>query len=227
MGDFWEHLDLVGSMELLQAYLDSVESFLETKQKKLAEESKRLESRRQDLRENIKAGKKVEADWEQLHCDDQNFEYEEFIWGQLSRRLRNSLFVTLYTFFEKQLRQMCLSKQPDDIKLSVDEIAGRSITEKVETYWEKVLGLQFPRNSYWGDIHQGYRRLRNCIVHNDGILDDNLFADDRRYLEKFIQSKAYKGLLSLSGDVIVLHKDFCYKALGTIESFFHTLIDSC
>lgn len=105
-------------------------------------------------------------------------------------------------------------------------MAGRSITEKVEAYWEKVLGLKFPRNSYWGDIHQGYRRLRNCIVHNDGVLDDNLSADDRRHLERFIQRKAYRGLLLVSDDVILLQKDFCYKVLDTIESFFHTLIDS-
>ena len=157
MEGFWEHVDLVDSMELLQACLDSVESFLETEQKKLAEESKRLACKRQDLREIIKDGEETNADWEQLRCDEKNLEYEEFIWDQLSRRLRNSLFVTLYTFFEKQLWQMCLSKQPDNIKPSVDEIAGRSFTERAKTYWEEVLGLEFPRNSYWGDIHQGYR----------------------------------------------------------------------
>jgi hypothetical protein len=138
--------------------------------------------------------------------------------------LRNSLFVTLYTFFERELRQMCLHKQPDNIKLSVDEIAGHSITEQVVVYWEKVLGLQFPSNSYWGDIHKYYRSLRNCIVHNDGVLDD---TDNRVNIEKLVHRKAYRRFLSLSDDVVVLHKGFCYKALDTIERFFHTLIDSC
>ena len=226
MGDFWEHLLLASHIETFRGYLDVVEDFLLARQQEIAEESKDLESRRQTLLKRIRNGERLDEEWEQLRNDYQRIEVEESFWNGVIRRVRNSFFVTLYTFYEKNLREICRSKRPDYVNLSVDDMAGRSITEKVEAYWEKVLGLKFPRNSYWGDIHQGYRRLRNCIVHNDGVLDDNLSADDRRHLERFIQGKEYRGLLLVSDGIILLQKDFCYKVLDTIESFFHTLIDS-
>lgn len=73
MGDFWEHCDLVIDIELLREYLDSVESFLEARQKELAEESEELESRRQALLKKIKSSERLdeEEEWEQLQNDYQ------------------------------------------------------------------------------------------------------------------------------------------------------------
>lgn len=225
MADSWEKFFLIGEIEFLRAYLDEMESFLEIAQKRVGEKFKELESRRQSLL-GRSASERSNAEWEQLQNGYCCAEAEDIFWNEVARRVRYSLFVALYTFYEKKLREICLAKQSDYTNLSVDDIAGRSITEKVVVYWEKVLGLRFPKNSYWGDIHQGYRRLRNCIVHNEGVVDDNLSLDDKRYIERFIRRREYKGLLSLAGSVIFLHEGFCYKVLDTFEEFFHALLDS-
>jgi hypothetical protein len=72
MKGFWEQFELEARMELLRAYVDSVEDFLETEQKKLVEESKKLASKRQGLEGN-KDGE-VDKDWEQLRWDELAFE---------------------------------------------------------------------------------------------------------------------------------------------------------
>ena len=82
-------------------------------------------------------------------------------------------------------------------------------------YLVKVQGVPFSlgESSQWAKI-QNYRRLRNCIVHNEGKLDER--TSSRAQLESFIDKEPS---LSLSGDEIVLSADFCSEAIDSVESF--------
>jgi hypothetical protein len=129
--------------------------------------------------------------------------------------LRKSFFVNLYSFLESTLKQKChdLERQGGQLLL-LKEIAGRGI-QRAMVYLIKVQGipLSLGESSHWERI-QNYRRLRNCIVHNEGKLDER--APARAQLEAFVDREPG---LYLSGDEIVLSADFCSKAIDTVEGF--------
>jgi hypothetical protein len=223
--DYWRQFFLVGDFELFSEYLEIMENFIETEQKKYADQSRELKQKRfQQMRKDVEAGKQVDFEFQQIPSEEQYADMQVQFLDQFYDILRKSFFVALYAFFESRLRDECCNRKGKDVLLSFSEIKG-SVTEKTEIYWEKVLMFRFPRTSYWGDIHKGYRLLRNCIVHNEGLLNED-FTTGRGDLKKFIDRKEYKPLLSLQGEAIVLHKGFCEKALETIEKFFDSLFAS-
>ena len=130
---------------------------------------------------------------------------------------RSSFFVSLYSFLESSLVNECLARKTEHTLLSFSDIAGRSEMDKARTYFTKVLGVRFPSDTTeWQEI-QDYRRLRNCIVHNRGRLEDN--SDP-----KLCNYVAGKNSLRCIENEVLLEKEFCREAYETIRTFLRELI---
>ena len=192
-------LFLFGEIDLFEAYLENMEGF--------------LEEQYEELREEIRTGKRIVP-------PDEPPIYQVDLFANI---LRKSLFVSLYGFFESQLTAACRARKQarDDIQLSLSDITGRGIT-RAKVYLVKVLRVNFPfgTNPEWQEI-QEYRILRNCIVHNEGVLE-GMSSKDVAKLRKYIDRKQ---TLSLwwDDDIIILKKGFCEEALDTIRRFLRLL----
>ena len=194
----------LADFSFFQEYLEVMERLLES------ERQKRLESAKER-----KEHWEQEAGW----YDVQMVEFCAPI-------LRESLFVSLYAFLESRLNEACRLKrddlnrnrqEEDRILLTLSDISDRGI-QRASKYWKKVLHLRFPGNQEWSLINN-YRRARNCIVHNEGKVDDRL-GKDRERLEYFVNGNEN---LSLSGGRLNLLEGFCKEVLETTNAFFDRL----
>lgn len=83
------------------------------------------------------------------------------------RIVRHSVFVTAYGFLEHTLLAVCRHLQREarhSVELS--DLKGKDI-ELARAYLKKVHGLAFPDQSVEWNRLSWYRKIRNCLVHND------------------------------------------------------------
>jgi hypothetical protein len=83
--------------------------------------------------------------------------------------------------------------------------------QDMEAFWN------FPSDSpEWKEI-QNIRRLRNCIVHNQGKCSGDKYKDLKDYIAQNSVT------LSLYGDEIVLSRKYCEQALRAVGKFIQRL----
>lgn len=81
------------------------------------------------------------------------------------RIMRNSLLVSIYTFLEDKIVELCVPNEDTLLKLS--DIKGQGI-EQASIYLKKVLCIDFPDNSKEWHYIKKANLIRNCIVHSSG-----------------------------------------------------------
>lgn len=106
-------------------------------------------------------------------------EYESWdldgIFGEYFPSLqRRSAFLTVWSFLEHQLDQLCLLYQSErGFGLSFTDLSGQGI-DRSTSYLEKVAGLKGLKASQEWDVLKTLQRIRNVISHGDGKLTDHL-----------------------------------------------------
>lgn len=134
--------------------------------------------------------------------------------------LRSSFFVSLYSFLESRLVNECHSRKGAHTPLRLSDIRARNELDRIQKYFTKVLRVYFPNETtQWQEV-QNYRVLRNCIVHNRGVLSG---SREERQLQNYIDRKSD---LRIVGDEVFLDTAFCSEALETVKAFFCRLISS-
>ena len=217
MAEFWNDFedtvreeDLQNSLDLLQRYLETMEAFLEGAG--FQEVKENLGVRRQMV-PNVLPQK--ERDW-----------YEFVSLGYLVDVLRRSFFVSLYSFLELRLTDEChyqQEKQPDEHRTLSDVKRGNTM-QRVRRYFVDILDMDFPEHSpEWDRIQGDYRRLRNCITHNGGRVDERLGTSEKPVRE-FISRQLGLSLHTHS-NMVILHSEFCQEVLGTIRRFLELLFN--
>ncbi len=213
---FWPTIDESGlehQIEFFENYLYMMESFIESQ---INDCNRELENYPKDYEPNydqtyqigemIVKGDPVAEDIREIN--DRTDELENY-----SNLLRKSYFISLYTFLESRLDRECIQrgKYNSDTKIKLKDLNGRGIT-RAKTYLVKVLGSNFPfgTSTEWKEI-QGYRELRNCIVHSNGEVAGTKLEN---YIEK------HDGLSFDSSGWVFLTKDYCTTVLTTINKFF-------
>jgi hypothetical protein len=87
---------------------------------------------------------------------------------------RRSAFLTLWSFLEHQLDQLCLLYQSErGFDLSFTDLSGQGI-DRSTSYLEKVAGLKGLKASQEWDVLKTLQRIRNVFTHGDGKLRDHL-----------------------------------------------------
>jgi hypothetical protein len=199
-------------------YLESMERFLDIESQKHLENLKIIQ-------EKISSGEIIPPrDPGQMPTE---MEYDYFQLDRLvlfENILRKSFFISIYTFLESSLMQHCryLEETKSDILLSLSEIAGEGI-HKAMIYLIKVQRINFSLSTRpeWSEIRQ-YNRLRNCIVHNEGKLNEGFRKEQRDQLANHINQSGSG--LTIFGDEIILDEEFCKRALDTIKRFLTSVL---
>lgn len=132
---------------------------------------------------------------------------------------RRAALITLFSFFENELDKLCnLFKEIEKYSLSLNDIHGNGI-ERSTLFLKKVVGLQLDKNKLWDEIKL-IQKIRNTIVHNNGVLKDedsnsnsiinNYFKKEADYIYYHFQ--------------IIIREGFLANMLNTFDAFFK-LID--
>jgi len=147
--------------------------------------------------------------------------------------LRNSFFVSLYSFFENKLISQCRLRKTDSILLDFDDIRGLDVIERVKKYFTKVLRTNFPSSTREWETIQNYRIIRNCIVHAQGKMYELKEKKDREKLQRFVNKNRNISLVRSEEDLIgffkkdgeiYIHRGFCEEACNTIEIFLKIVL---
>jgi hypothetical protein len=134
--------------------------------------------------------------------------------------LRKSLFLALYSLVETEFKIICRHvEKRDKLPLSLEDIfAQGGFTKKVKKYLEKLTRVNFPSTPEWTEM-ENYRKLRNCVVHNQGKLTSS--KDDKHLRDMYIPTRYPR--LSIDNDQVVFHKGFCEEVIDTLEACIHQL----
>ena len=101
---------------------------------------------------------------------DENFS-EEFYWIEevFIRNFRYSTIVTIYSLLEISLNGICRYLfREKKLALQFDEVRGDGI-ERAKLYLSKVCLLDFPEGSNEWNMMKKLNKVRNCVVHAQGI----------------------------------------------------------
>jgi len=211
-------------------YLSSLEKFLENEAKTL------------DERYDAEVRKAIE-DKERIICGDytlpgQLSEEElgalEYYFGEACRELedifpnilRRSFFVAIYSLIEAQLNEICYEQErtkelPWPLE-KVKKAPDRSI-QRAKVYLMDVAKIRFPESSEWEELMK-YKKLRNCIVHNEGRLEGlpKKYEEVKEELKQYISGNPNLALKP-HDDEIIFHKGFCEEVLQVSRRFFTKL----
>jgi hypothetical protein len=194
-------------------YLETVVIFLESERQKHNQSI-------DEINEKISSGEiAVPVDLEQM---PPALEYDYCGLERVSEfesTLFSSFFVTVYFYLESELTRHCydLEKRNKE-KLELSDIVGTGV-QRAMTYLIKVhhIELSLGNSPEWEKI-QNFSILRNCIVHNQGRLDEGF--GQREKLIKFIQKPSSR--LQLEETRCILNKEFCLDALNTVKAFLYS-----
>ncbi len=130
--------------------------------------------------------------------------FEELLqeYAQLPNILYTSLFLSSYALLEQKMAKLCEEYQTTnktDIKLK--DLNGKGI-KKTKLYLRKVAGIAEKDFKNWEKISI-YNKIRNCILHNGGIIQDK----DLKCLNNF--KDKYKVLEINNDNSMELSKKFC------------------
>ena len=187
-------------------YLANMESFVEGEIKKRSSEWGRVEEKNQ----KIDINEKLVTPHEQDLLDQ--IAYNDYIVWETELRhtkdfahiLRNSFFVNLCAHLENDLCTQCSDPVSSPTIKSATKQLIHSLVNKIPE---------------WQDILR-FVDIRNCIVHNDSILNQSRQDERDKRIVNYCKTK--KNIV-IKDDAITLEKGFCEDALRTVERFLQKI----
>lgn len=204
---------------LLRDYIDYVENYFSEKEKEIQNNFEKLQSIPNDdpVREQLDNYHQSYFEVMQDNLIDDNFYNNEF-----TQRFRYSLIIQIQSFYEKYLTRIERHfKAKNNIK---KKLSGNYIEKIKKAVKQKDISVC---KNY--DFMVSFTELRNCIVHEDGIIysdsKDTKRLDSFEKLRKdgFIDYKETKGLKRTRYEVIINDKSFLVESVNKIEDFLHEL----
>ena len=160
--------------------------------------------------------------------DEINEFYGEAHWDYAEtfpRILRSSFFVSAYSLLEYKMAIICKwLKKDKQIPISWSDLKGDTL-DQFKLYC-KLAGLELSYNTQaWQEI-QHYSRVRNCIVHNRGLVEG---VKQEKELQAYASRKNIidDSMLGLSIRLkaqIALTEDFCKEVTKTIWVFLSNIL---
>ena len=134
---------------------------------------------------------------------------------ELIRTFRYSFFLRAYAYFESYLINECNElMERYQLKLSINDIQGKSLLKRIDKYFTKVAGLRSPEYlRSWGNLIV-YNHLRNIIIHKNGYVDDL-----NKYSELKVFMKNTKLISIDKENHIYLNKLFNFKVISNLSHF--------
>lgn len=153
--------------------------------------------------------------------DLNHYEYTLYQHELFTNLMLKTFIVGLCTFLESSLVRRCREvERKHNYPLSVKDLSGQGIQQAIN-YLRKVHQIEYPlENSIEWMRLQSVSKLRNCIVHNGGRLDES-----PRHVQEIKKYISTEPGVSLDADTneIVLNREYCEKALRTVTKFLHAI----
>lgn len=202
---FWDFS--VGSeIEELQKYIQNFEKWFE-------EESIRLEMM---YREKIEKHSELDPFEEDFLAD----EYEKI--KKFQRYFRYSVMVLIFSILEYLLEEICnVVKHFKDLSLNPGDLKGQGI-ERAKNFIKKACKLPFPSDSPEWKFIQDLLKVRNCIVHANGKIDE--------YKEPKKLKDVINRISELDSDeygYVIIKKELLPKLLDNIKELLGKVCESC
>jgi hypothetical protein len=150
--------------------------------------------------------------------------YNELAWDYsytLPNIMRNSFFVALFSFLEHKLGIFCKYMQKERKIVSSWQDEKGNTLDKFKKYCKhNRLSLKFDDQN-WQEINH-YRLIRNCIVHNKGLIKG--FNNEKELRDYNIKR------MIISQDTIeeeiALSEQFCKEAVITIRNYLYMILNN-
>jgi hypothetical protein len=216
--DEFNLLPVLWELEYFSEYLKDVEKLVDSKAKEL---NSRTAIMVQELEQELSPN-------EDFHALDLFLEEDyEKIENVFPNLLRRSLFIYVYSVLENALNNCCRLLNFQGRPLEDVKNKGRGI-ERARRYLEDAK-VSFPTEK-WEEIIY-YKKLRNCIIHNQGRLkgcdheeDVRKFALSNPHLSLMHTDDEGKDIKGMSEFVeVIFHKGFCEEVIWTISNFLEQL----
>ncbi|OGO30514.1 MAG: hypothetical protein A2Z29_11030 [Chloroflexi bacterium RBG_16_56_11] len=196
--------------EYFRSYrMDELKKYLDVTEKYLKKAKAEFETWSDEQVEGLPTNQRQE--FYDFYQDDY-WQYDE----RFPRILRNSFFVSAISLLEYELNLLCSRLKKDyDIRINLSDFRGGTL-EQIRKYLQNAR-LAFPLNNRnWQEINN-YYKLRNCIVHVNGLVME-LEHKDRINLIPYLKRKGLVSQDTIKQE-IALTKSFCEEVIGTIQNF--------
>lgn len=145
----------------------------------------------------------------------------EWVYGEYFPSLhRSSALLTLWSFFKRELDQLCLMFQAEKrSRLCLSDLAESGIARSIR-YLDKVASLNVHLDSQeWRKI-KAIQKVRNAIAHRSGTLRDGEDAEIRNFIN------ATESLSLNHEDQIVIGTGFLADVVASYKGYFNLIGDS-
>jgi hypothetical protein len=141
------------------------------------------------------------------------------------RILRGALLVAIYSYTEFLLRQWCESLS-DNLSLPksfTKRLKGESVLQGYMNYLRQEAKFDLADFATWSEWERmdAYRRARNCLVHNGGIVED---LEDRLKIDALPKIEIDESGLQLREPIIHLLPGACEAAADTAKAFIGRVV---
>jgi len=150
------------------------------------------------------------------HVEEWVYYYDEFPYI-----LRNSFFVSAYSLLEFDIDVICRKlKRTKEIPINLSDLYG-DLLKRLKLYF-KLAAVEYSFNGKtWKEINE-YSKLRNCIIHNNGLLkkDDKDYKSLINYVKRkdIIKERVIISVEAAEQEIGLTEK-FCKEAVDTMQKF--------
>jgi hypothetical protein len=158
--------------------------------------------------------------YEDFH--EQHKQYEGFY----PRFFLNSTLISLYSFFEIQLKTIgTIVKEHNHYDLSVDDLSGQNYIQKSKKYLELIAKVPVEKyNEIWKEIEK-YQHVRNLIVHNNSCIFKKQDILKKQPNYQLIKQNEFLDLYEKDGTFSIIHHDYLVKLIDLIYEYIISLIN--
>ncbi len=209
-----EEIEFYSGWESLKQYLSMMESYLEDTRDEFIDWSKEQAE---------KLTHEQRHEFNDAYIADLVNYYEEF-----PRILRNSFLISVISLLEYEIGRICHRLINEYPKLNDCSDLRGGVLERFKKYWKKA-GLSsslFNSDPAWDEINK-YYLVRNCIVHNKGLIrgarrEPGLrpYAIRKKITDEIIIFPEVR-----SQDHIALTKQFCEEVINNIQTFLREVFE--
>lgn len=137
----------------------------------------------------------------------------------------NSTLLTLYSFFEYNLKTICnLLKAHKNYNLTVDDLSGNNYISKSKKYLKLIAKISVDNfDDLWRQI-EDYQKNRNSIVHNNSCIIRNSDSLERQPLYQIIKKSEYLELNVKDGTFKISHYEYLMALIDLISKYITGIV---
>jgi len=201
--DQWANLNFYGNYCNFSDHLDEISDYLREFQNYI-----------QITDNHLQAGRISGHD--ALHLEKMKFNFQHSH-GDI---LRKSTIISLYILLENELDEYCKTfAKHSATKLKLSDFKG-DILERFKIYSTKVLKIPFDFGSDLWQFIIGLHEVRNCLVHNNGIIEG---FGKKKVIEHFSK---HQNLITIRDEYFMdISFNGCSESIEQVDRLFVTLTE--